>query len=181
MPLPAPSSTQESTLPPTDTLAETPPSLELPAARVLRRFRIVFNSVKTHFREIEKKAGLAGAQVWALSVIEAAPGIGVTALAQAMDIHQSTASNLVKPLVEQGLLQVERSAVDGRSRALRLTPAGLRVLRKVPGPFMGVLPQALAGLDRATLARLDRDLGALIEALGVDTRASQIPLGTPDR
>ncbi len=156
-------------------------SLEPPAARVLRRFRLVFNSVKTHFREIEKKAGLAGAQVWALSVVASSPGIGVTALAEAMDVHQSTASNLVRSLVEQGLLEIERNATDGRSRVLHLTPKGQRVLQKVPGPFMGVLPEALASLDRATLTRLDRDLGKLIDLLGVDGRAGQIPLGQPDR
>jgi DNA-binding MarR family transcriptional regulator len=141
----------------------------------------VFNSVKAHFREIEKKAGLAGAQVWALSVVESKPGIGVTALAQAMDVHQSTASNLIKPLVEQGLLRIERDAVDARFRALRVTAAGQRVLRRSPGPFMGVLPEALSSLDRETLRRLDRDLGKLIEILGVDDRGGQIPLGQPER
>jgi DNA-binding MarR family transcriptional regulator len=156
-------------------------SLDIPAARVLRRFRLVFNSVKAHFREIEKKAGLAGAQVWALSVVKSSPGVTVTALAQAMDVHQTTASNLIKPLFEQGMLRIERSAQDGRTRALHLTPAGQRVLRRVPGPFMGVLPEALASLDRATLGRLDRDLGKLIGVLGVDDRAGQIPLGQPER
>src|SRR5690606_36499714 len=56
-----------------------PPAADLPtesAARVLRQFRRVFNTVKTHFRAVEKKAGLAGAQVWALSVVAARPGIG---------------------------------------------------------------------------------------------------------
>jgi hypothetical protein len=46
---------------------------------------------------------------------------------------------------------------------------------------MGVLPQALADLDKATLARLDRDLGKLIALIGADERASQIPLGQPER
>jgi hypothetical protein len=35
------------------------------AARVLRRFRMVFNAVKTHFQQVEKQAGIGGAQVWA--------------------------------------------------------------------------------------------------------------------
>ena len=48
-----------------------------PAVRVLRRFRLVFNAVKTHFREVEKKAGISGAQLWALHVVHEHPGIGV--------------------------------------------------------------------------------------------------------
>jgi DNA-binding MarR family transcriptional regulator len=72
---------------------------DLAAARVLRQFRQIFNAVKTHFQQVEKIVGLGGAQVWALSVIRDAPDIGVCSLAQAMNIHQSTASNLVKTLV----------------------------------------------------------------------------------
>ena len=41
----------------------------------LRRFRRVFNAVKTHFQQVEKRAGVGGAQLWALSVIGARPGI----------------------------------------------------------------------------------------------------------
>lgn len=151
-----------------------------PAARVLRRFRLVFNAVKTHFRAVEKKAGLAGAQVWALSVVAARPAIGVGELARAMDIHQSTASNLLKPLLEQGLVVAERSGKDRRAVHLKVTPQGARVLRKAPGPFTGVLPEALASLDAATLARLDRDLGKLIDVLGADARKGNLPLGNPE-
>ncbi|HSV79717.1 MAG TPA: MarR family winged helix-turn-helix transcriptional regulator [Ramlibacter sp.] len=150
------------------------------AVRVLRRFRLVFNTVKTHFRAVEKKAGVAGAQVWALSVVAGQPGIGVGSLARAMDIHQSTASNLLKPLLERDLLVAHRSGTDRRAVQLSITPQGLKVLRKAPGPFSGVLPDALARLDPATLARLDRDLGKLIAVLGGDERHSKLPLGQPD-
>jgi DNA-binding MarR family transcriptional regulator len=148
-----------------------------PATLVLRRFRVVFNAVKRHLREVEKKAGVAGAQLWALSVIRDLPGIGVNELARAMDVHQSTASNLVRSMAEQELIVVEKTASDRRAVQLRLLPAGGKVLRRAPGPFTGVLPQALASLDAQTLARLDRDLGKLIVALGADIRAAGIPLG----
>lgn len=148
-----------------------------PAVQVLRRFRLVFNAVKTHFRQVEKKAGVGGAQVWALAIVRDAPGIGVSELARSMDIHQSTASNLIRSLVEQQLLAAEKDGIDRRAVQLRVLPAGLKVLKRAPGPFTGVLPQALAGLDRPTLKRLDRDLGKLIEALGADERGAGIPLG----
>ena len=65
-------------------------------AQVLRRFRVVFNAVRTHFQQVEKQVGLGGAQVWALSVVKDHPGIGMGGVAKSMDIHQSTASNLVR-------------------------------------------------------------------------------------
>jgi DNA-binding MarR family transcriptional regulator len=147
-----------------------------PAARVLRQFRQVFNAVKTHFQQVEKKVGLGGAQVWALSVIHDRPDIGVGELARAMDIHQSTASNLVRALVERELIKVAKHDEDRRSVRLRLTAAGGRVLRRSPGPYAGVLPAALASLDAKTLKRLEADLARLIVELQADDEAGGIPL-----
>lgn len=144
---------------------------------VLRKLRLVFNTVKGHFREVEKKAGVAGAQVWALSVIREHPGAGVTDLAKAMDIHQSTASNLLKPLLENGMIVATRAQTDRRSVQLKITPRGLAVLKKAPGPVTGVLPDALSKLDIETLTRLDRDLAGLIAVLHADRRAAKTPLG----
>jgi len=147
-----------------------------PAARVLRRFRLVFNAVKKHFQQVERKAGIGGAQLWALSVIRANSGIGVNDLAKAMDVHQTTASNLVKALVASGLVVTEKNGPDRRAVQLRVLLAGARVLRKAPGPFAGVLPEALSRLDVRTLARLDRDLATLLSELHADKRAAGIPL-----
>ena len=156
-------------------------ALSEPATRALRRFRIVFNSVRGHFRQVERSAGIAGAQLWALSIVRDHPGIGVGRLAQAMDIHQSTASNLLRPLVEQGLVVADRAPSDRRAVHLQVTQAGARLLRKAPGPFAGVLPQALMQLDARTLARLERDLEAVIQVLGADEKAARMPLGRPGR
>ncbi|RYF19195.1 MAG: MarR family transcriptional regulator [Comamonadaceae bacterium] len=152
-----------------------------PAARVLRRFRLVFNAVRTHFRAVETRAGISGAQLWALSVVQAQPGIGVGGLAQAMDVHQSTASNLLRALLEAGLVVSAKGEEDRRAVRLQLTARGRRVLAKAPGPFSGVLPEALSRLDKRTLARLERDLGAVIEELGADEGGANIPLGSDGR
>lgn len=149
------------------------------AARVLRQFRVVFNAVKSHFRAVEKKAGVAGAQLWALSVIREQPGLGMNELAAAMDVHQSTASNLVRALAARDMVVARKSAADRRTVQLHLLPAGTRVLRRAPVPLAGVLPAALADLDSPTLARLERDLGRLISALDADEAGGAIPLGQP--
>lgn len=146
------------------------------AVRVLRQFRLVFNTVKTHFQQVEKRAGVGGAQVWALSVIRDRPGVGVNDLARAMDVRQPTASNLVRALSDQALIDVRQHERDRRAVTLHLLPAGARLLRRAPGPFAGVLPEALAGLDTKTLDRLERDLAVLIQALGADERGARIPL-----
>lgn len=155
-----------------------PSKNELPGSptQVLRRFRVVFNAIRSHFQEVEKKVGISGAQVWALSVIRAEPGIGMGGLAKSMDIHQSTASNLVKALVGQELILVAKDTQDKRHVHLQVTPQALTLLKNVPGPFQGVLPAALARLSPPTLQRLDQDLGALIDVIQADEHAGQVPL-----
>lgn len=145
-------------------------------AKVLRRFRVVFNAVRTHFRHMEKQVGLGGAQVWALSVIKANPGIGMGEVASNMEVHQSTASNLIKTLLRKELITLEKAPDDRRNVRLKILPAGSRLLKKVPGPFEGVLPDALSSLSEDTLLRLDEDLGKLIDVLNADEAAEETPL-----
>jgi DNA-binding MarR family transcriptional regulator len=147
-----------------------------PATRVLRQFRVVVNAVKVHFRQVEKNTGIGGAQVWALSIIHAQPKIGVSELAQAMDVHQSTASNLVKSLIQQEMISLEKHPIDRRSVMLTILPKGKQVLKSAPAPFTGVLPNALSSLDTQTLHRLEKDLAKLIAALQADEGAANTPL-----
>jgi len=147
-----------------------------PSVQVLRRFRVVFSAVRGHFKQVEKKVGLGGAQVWALSVIRDQPGVGLGELARRMDVHQSTASNLVKGLQLKDLVRVEKGATDRRQVQLFLQPTAQTLLSKVPGPFEGVLPDALNRLPAQTLQRLDQDLTQLIALLQADETAGTVPL-----
>jgi len=146
------------------------------AIAVLRQFRQVFNAVKSHFQQVEKTVGMGGAQVWALSVVREQPGIGVGALARAMSIHQSTASNLVRTLIDRDMLVAVKQGADRRAVQLNLLPAGARVLRNAPGPFAGLLPDALKSLPPETLARLQADLDQVIDRIAADDATAQVPL-----
>lgn len=148
------------------------------AAQVLRQFRVVFNAVKSHFQQMEKKVGIGGAQVWALSIVAEQAGIGMGALGQIMHIHQSTTSNLVKALVKRELLCAEKDEKDKRVVRLFLTPAGEQILQQAPTPWAGVLPDALGRMDEAALLRMAKDVGKLIQLLGedVDGKAAHTPL-----
>ena len=156
--------------------AALPVDNEEAAVAVLRQFRQVFNAVKSHFQQIEKTVGMGGAQVWALSVVRDNPGIGVGALAKAMSIHQSTASNLVRTLIDREMVVGAKQSADRRAVQLNLLPAGVRVLKNAPGPFAGLLPDALKSLSPATLERLNADLAQLIDAIAADESGASIPL-----
>ena len=93
-----------------------------------------------------------------------------------MDIHQSTASNLVKVLLKKELITLTKSNGDKRVVELRVTPEGKKALKSIPGPFEGVLPDALRQLDEETLSNLNRDLEKLVQVLATDEGAGSIPL-----
>ncbi len=82
--------------------------------QVLRQFRLIYGSVKQHFREVEERCGISGSQVWLLREVATAPGTGVSRLAERLSIHQSTCSLLVEKLVGAGLIAKTRSAEDQR-------------------------------------------------------------------
>lgn len=145
-------------------------------AQVLRQFRLIFNTVRRHFQSMEKKSGMGGAQTWALSLVAQQPGLGVSQLAERMDVHQSTASNLIRALIKSGHVHSEKSAHDKRVVELYVLPEGLKLLKKIPGPFAGVLPHALQHLDEVTLIQLEKNLAELINRLEVDENAARTPI-----
>lgn len=144
--------------------------------QVLRQFRLVFGEVRHHFQEVEKQVGIGGAQLWALSEIAREPGLGVTDLALQMDIHQSTASNLVRHLLRKGLVMSERSATDRRNVLLTPTDAGMALLASAPGPHEGVLPGALQQLPPCALRQLHDNLAQLLQVLQPNQTAAKVPL-----
>src|SRR5574338_855086 len=81
---------------------------------VLRSFRLIYGSVRQHFRAVQKSCGISGSQLWILHEVRNAPGIGVSDLAARLSIHQSTGSLMVEKLVRAGLLRKAKSKTDQR-------------------------------------------------------------------
>ncbi len=149
-----------------------------PAVESLRRFRQIFSAVRTHFHQVEQITGTGAAQLRALSLLREHPGLRMSELARAMDIHQSTASNLVKTLVDRRLVSGLRNGPDARVLHLNLLPAGESVLQRLRGHYIGVLPQALQHLPPRVLKRLNADLDLLLTAMQADGKAALSPLAS---
>ena len=132
---------------------------------VLEQFRIVFKSIRRHYQSVERRAGISGAQLWALAQVAGRPGVTVGDLAKSLAIHQSTASNLLRRLEGLGLVARQRRGKDQRVVALFATPQGLKVLKRAPQPLSGVLQQALSDLPAGNLEVLRRELRKLITAM----------------
>lgn len=132
---------------------------------VLKQFRLVYGAVHRHFRAIENRCGLSGAQAWMLSELAQAPLLSVNELAIRLSVHQSTASELIDKLVRSGYVERTADEVDRRRVRLRLTRRGATLARRLPQPAEGVLPRALGRLPDASLRALHANLERLIAQL----------------
>jgi len=132
---------------------------------VLKKFRIIYGSVRQHFREVERTCGVTGSQLWLMQEIANTSGIGVSELAERLSIHQSTCSQLVEKLVTSELVIKERSKMDQRRVGLRLTENAAMLMKKAPGPAEGVLTEALWTLPEDTVLTLDASLEKVIGQL----------------
>ena len=74
--------------------------------------------------------GLTQAQYGALTVLSLQPGIDQTRLAKALAFDKVTVLRVVRGLEERGLIAREVSPNSRRQMAVRLTPAGIRLLKK---------------------------------------------------
>ena len=135
--------------------------------QVLKKFRIIYGSMRQHFREIEQTCGVTGSQLWILQEVANAPGIGISELADRLSMHQSNVSQLADKLVTLGLLTKERSKEDQRRVGVCLTDEALALLKNAPGPAQGLLPVALQTLPESILLDLDKSLIAVIGELHI--------------
>jgi len=129
---------------------------------VLEQFRVIVKSIRRHYRDVERRAGVTGAQLWALAQIAGQPGSPVGELARALAVHQSTASNLVRELLKRRLVTRERRGRDLRHVQLYPSKKGLGLLKAAPRPLIGVLQQALSELPAARLVALHAELAHVI-------------------
>jgi len=145
--------------------------------QVLKKFRIIYGSVRQQFREIEQACGVTGSQLWILQEVAKTPDIGVSELADRLSIHQSTGSQLVEKLVGRNLIIKERSKEDQRRVGLRVTEDASRLLTNAPGPAEGILPEALQALPESALVALNNSLVEVIGQLRIhDDKLADRPL-----
>ena len=59
---------------------------------VLEQFRVIVKSIRRHYQDVERRAGLSGAQLWALAQIASQPGARVGELARVIALMRKKAT-----------------------------------------------------------------------------------------
>ena len=80
-----------------------------------------------------------------------------------LNISKSVASNLVKRMVQNGLVELETSPVDKRAKFVRLTDKSRSQMQDIKAFFKRIDKQLLAGVDKDELLIFEKVLAQLQE------------------
>jgi DNA-binding MarR family transcriptional regulator len=113
------------------------------------------------FNEQTAEFGISTVQFSVLRVIRDNAGLNQRALAAALAVETSRMVLIIDELEERGLVNRIASTVDRRSRALYLTPEGVRLLKLLEKRVIAherAIAKRLRGGDKAELLRMLRQI-----------------------
>jgi len=105
-------------------------------------------------------------QFRALVVLSSRPGATVSELAEALDIHPTTATRLCDRLVAKQLIRRTEGVHDRRITEIRLAAAGRRLVQKVTARRVKALNDIASRMDSATWEAATAVLTAFAQAAG---------------
>src|SRR5579872_6790395 len=88
-------------------------------------------------------------QFTVLAAVEQNEGISQTDLVGLTGIDRSTLAEMIRRMIDKGLLDRERTESDQRANAVRMAPGGRKALRAARGASERVERALLAGLSNA--------------------------------
>jgi len=98
------------------------------------------------YDDILQPAGLRITQFTILAVLAKISGASVNELAELLDLERTAMGKTLGPLERDGLIRIEPSPVDARSRVVKLTSKGTRVFQDAV-PLWRQAQQQLAELN----------------------------------
>jgi DNA-binding MarR family transcriptional regulator len=98
------------------------------------------------YDDLLQPTGLRITQFLILAVLARIPGASVNELAERLDLERTAMGKTLGPLERDGLIGIESSPIDGRSRIVKLTSKGNRVFRDAL-PLWSQAQQQLAELN----------------------------------
>jgi DNA-binding MarR family transcriptional regulator len=123
------------------------------------------------YEGILQPTGLRITQFLILAVLAKVSGASVNELAERLDLERTAMGKTLGPLERDGLIRIEPSPVDGRSRVVKLTSKGNRIFQDA-FPLWKQAQQQLAELNGA------RWIGALRSSLSkIKVERTSLPSG----
>lgn len=133
--------------------------------------RRLVRALRTSTRAAERAHQMSAAQLFVLRTVAAQPGLALGELAARVHTRQSTASEVVARLANQGFVARRTDPADARRRTLHLTATGRALVRTARRTVPERLVEALEALPAPERAALARGLARWVAAAGLDTVA----------
>jgi DNA-binding MarR family transcriptional regulator len=139
--------------------------VEMPENCTCFNLRKAARAVTRAYDEALKPSGLRATQFSLLSVVANRGPAGMTELAQALVMERTTLTRNLKPLMEQGFLEVVDGA-DKRRRPIAVTPRGRQALDKALPLWRRAQAKFADGLGRSRWQDLLRGLEEAVKQAG---------------
>ena len=145
------------------------------AAEVMTSLRRLVRMIRIADRDASAGGyALSSAQLFVLHSLASAPAASLAELARRTLTDQSSVSTVVAKLVAKKLVKRSTSALDRRRAELGLTPAGQRIVAKVPQPLQARIIATVAAMPDKPRKELVRSLERLVEAVGAGAVAPRM-------
>jgi DNA-binding MarR family transcriptional regulator len=109
-------------------------------------------------------ADLTKQQFTVLSAVEQNEGMSQTDLVAITGIDRSTLAEMIRRMIEKGLLDRERTEADQRANAVRIAASGRKALRGARSASDRVERTLLSSLSASDRAKFVRMLGTVVSA-----------------
>src|SRR5256886_4109032 len=111
-------------------------------------------------------------QFTVLAAVEQNEGISQTDLVALTGIDRSTLAEMIRRMIDKGLLDRERTETDQRANAVRIAPSGKKALRGARTASDRVERTLLASLNATDRARFLKMLSAVVSQAETEDSAS---------
>jgi MarR family transcriptional regulator, organic hydroperoxide resistance regulator len=129
--------------------------------------RRIVRALRVSAQRTQDRLGVSAAQLFVLAQLEPAHELSLSELADRTLTDRTSVAAVIERLVAGGLVIREWSTEDLRRAAVRITPAGRRLLRRAPEAPTTKLIAALESLPAETLEVLGVALTELTGAMGL--------------
>lgn len=130
--------------------------------------RRILRKSERYSRELAQAAGLTAVQFRVLQIISEKGGCTPKDISQRMRVSQATVTSLVHKLVNQGMVSMERSAIDGRQKNITLTDKGQEAIERAPDALQQLYVRKFEALEDWEQAQLVASLERVASMLDAE-------------
>ena len=140
-------------------------SASVAKSEIINNLRRVFQAINEYSRTAEKRTGLTGPQLLAITLLSSTSTLRVSDLARLMYLHSATVVGIVDRLESKGLVSRIRSTEDRRSIELHLTEMGQNIASQAPEVAKLLLIKGLDTLTEEQLQQVGEGIKLLVHLL----------------